>query len=133
MQGRFTRAVEVERDQLGWGTLAWHCRPGTTGAEDLVVIEVTFSPGGGHNFHLHPHQEEVIYVIEGKIESWVGTNSQDLAPGDSVFIPKNTVHGSFNASSQNSRLLAILGPSIGRQGYETEDVSGESPWNTLRT
>ncbi len=132
MEGRFTTAAEVERDQLGWGTLAWFSRPGTTGAEKLVVIEVTFSPGGGHNFHFHPHQEEVIYVLEGAIQSWIETNSRELAPGDSVFIPKNTVHASFNASSQNSRLLAILGPSVGPQGYETEDVSGKSPWNTLR-
>ena len=132
MQGRFIGKGEVERDHLDWGSLAWFSRPATTEASQLVVIEVTFGPGRGHNFHLHPHQEEVIYVIDGRIESWVETNSRELAPGDSVFIPKNTVHGSFNASRKNSRLLAILGPSVGPQGYETEDVSGESPWNTLR-
>ena len=133
MQGRFIGKGEVERDHLDWGSLAWFSRPATTEASQLVVIEVTFGPGRGHNFHLHPDQEEVIYVIEGKIESWVNTNTRELAAGESVFIPKNTVHGSFNASQEAAIVLAILGPSVGSGGYETVDVSGDSPWNNMRS
>ena len=133
MRGRFIEKAEVERDQLNWGSLAWFSRPATTGAAELLVIEVTFSPGGGHDFHIHPDQEEVIYVLEGKIESWVETNTRELAAGDSVFIPKNTVHGSFNSSRGETRLLAILGPCVGPDGFESVDVSGESPWSTLRS
>ena len=133
MQGRFIGKEEAERDHLDWGTLAWFSRPATTQASQLVVIEVTFGPGRGHNFHYHPDQEEVIYVIEGKIESWVNTSTRELAAGDSVFIPKNTVHGSFNSSQEATRVLAILGPCVGSQGFESVDVSGDPPWNNLRS
>lgn len=133
MRGRFIEKSEVQRDQLSWGSLAWFSRPATTGAAALVVIEVTLSPGGGHNFHFHPDQEESIYVIEGRIEQWLETDSRELTAGSAVFIPENTVHGCFNTSREEARLLAILGPCVGSEGYETVDVSEESPWSTLRS
>ena len=41
------------------------------GLDGIVAIEATFLPGKCHDFHRHPGQEEVIYVIEGSIEQWV--------------------------------------------------------------
>jgi quercetin dioxygenase-like cupin family protein len=132
MLGKFTPVAQADRERLNWGTLAWLSRPQTTGAEKLVVIEVNLSPGHGHNFHKHPEQEEVIYVIEGTIEQWLREEKRMLNPGDSVFIPADTVHASFNVSSNPAKLLAILGPCIGPEGYQLVDVSGEAPWNALR-
>ena len=132
MSGKFIPASQADREQLDWGALAWLSRPETTGAKDLVVIEVNLLPGGGHNFHKHPEQEEVIYLIEGNIEQWLREEKQMLGPGDSVFIPADTVHASFNTSSRPAKVLAILGPCVGPDGYELVDVSGGAPWNALR-
>jgi quercetin dioxygenase-like cupin family protein len=132
MLGKFIPAAKAEREQLDWGGLAWLSRPQTTGAKDLVVIEVNLAPGGGHNFHKHPEQEEVIYVIEGTVEQWLRQEKQMLSAGDSVFIPADTVHASFNTSSRNAKLLAILGPCVGDEGYQLVDVSGDAPWKALR-
>ena len=132
MSGKFIPAAQADREQLDWGTLAWLSRPTTTEAEQLVVIEVNLSPGHGHNFHKHPEQEEVIYVIEGSIEQWLRQEKRMLNPGDSVFIPADTVHASFNVSSRPAKLLAILGPCVGPEGYQLVDVSGDAPWNSLR-
>ncbi|MBI1924765.1 cupin domain-containing protein [Candidatus Poribacteria bacterium] len=132
MSGKFIPAAQAEREKLDWGTLAWLSRPTTTEAEQLVVIEVNLSPGYGHNFHKHPEQEEVIYVIEGSIEQWLRQEKRMLQPGDSVFIPADTVHASFNVSSRPAKVLAILGPCVGPEGYQLVDVSGDAPWNALR-
>jgi quercetin dioxygenase-like cupin family protein len=132
MSGKFIPAAQADREKLDWGTLAWLSRPTTTEAEQLVVIEVNLSPGHGHNFHKHPEQEEVIYVIEGSIEQWLRQEKRMLNPGDSVFIPADTVHASFNVSSRPAKLLAILGPCVGPGGYQLVDVSGDAPWNALR-
>ncbi|MCZ6675897.1 MAG: cupin domain-containing protein [Candidatus Poribacteria bacterium] len=132
MSGKFIPAAQADREQLDWGTLAWLSRPQTTGAKDLVVIEVNLSPGGGHDFHKHPEQEEVIYVIEGTVEQWLREEKQMLSSGDSVFIPADTVHASFNTSGSTAKLLAILGPCVGSEGYELVDVSADAPWNGLR-
>jgi quercetin dioxygenase-like cupin family protein len=132
MRGKFISSTEVKREQLDWGSLAWFSGPTDSGSKHLVVLEVHLSPAGGHNFHKHPNQEEVIYVIEGEIEQWVDQQKRILRPGDSAFIGADIVHASFNVSDQDASLLAILGPCIGPGGYELIDVAKLEPWASLR-
>jgi quercetin dioxygenase-like cupin family protein len=132
MSGRFILSREVERDQLDWGEIGWLSRPSTTDAKDITVMEVTLSPGYGHNFHKHPDQEEVIYVMAGEIEQWLETKKQVLRPGDAVFIKADIVHASFTLGDQTAKLMVVLGPCVGEGGYELVDMSGEAPWSTLR-
>lgn len=132
MTGRFTSSAAVQREDVPWGALAWFSSPAATGAEALVVVEVTLNPGGGHSFHKHPNQEEAIYVIDGKVEQWIGQRKRMLGSGDSAFIGKDEVHASFNVSGRPARLLAVLSPSVGPQGYELVDVAMQEPWASLR-
>ncbi|MEZ5040362.1 MAG: cupin domain-containing protein [Saprospiraceae bacterium] len=132
MNKSFITATEREKEVLDWGTLFRLSGPQKTNAENLVVIEVNITPGNGHNFHKHPQQEEVIYVVEGEIEQWVGQEKRILTNGDSVFIPADGVHASFNVGTRDAKLLAILSPCIGDEGYELVEVFDQAPWNTLR-
>jgi quercetin dioxygenase-like cupin family protein len=131
MSGQFVLANQAVREELDWGKLAWMSNP-AVGARQLTVIEVILLPGKGHNFHKHPDQEEVIYVIEGVVEQWLEQNDQVLNPGDSVVISAGVVHASFNIGDKPAKLLAILGPCVGESGYELVDVADQAPWNTLR-
>lgn len=133
MNGKFIASTEVEREQLGWGTTGWLSRPQTTGAKDIVAMEVSLLPGNGHDFHKHPEQEEIIYVIEGSVEQWLEDKKQTLNAGDAVFIPADIVHASFNVASQPAKLFVTLSPCKGEEGYQLIDVFDEAPWNTLRT
>ena len=132
MNGRFILSTEVEREQLDWGVMGWISHPSNTQAKLLTVMEVTLGPGGGHNFHKHPDQEEVISVVSGEIEQWLESEKTTLKPGDSIFIKPDIVHASFNVSDQPAMLMVVLAPCVGETGYEVVDVSGEAPWNTLR-
>ncbi len=132
MKGKFITASTMERDHMDWGVMGWASRPVTTAARDLVVIEVTLETGQGHAFHKHPDQEEVIYVIDGTIEQWIEQEKQLLSAGDSAFIGADVVHASFNDSGSPAKLLAILGPCIGEEGYALVDVFEEEPWRSLR-
>jgi quercetin dioxygenase-like cupin family protein len=130
--GKFIPTAEVERESLPWGSLGWLSRPATTGARELVVIEVNLAQGHGHNFHKHPDQEEVIYVVAGQVEQWLEQEKQILNPGDSVFIPKDVVHASFNTFAQPAKLLAILAPCVTEAGYVSVEVGDQEPWKSLR-
>ena len=81
MNRPFTIASETEPELLDWGRLRWLCNPPSTGAKDLTVIDVTLSPGKGHNFHKHPDQEEVILCVAGSVEQWVDRQKRILGPG----------------------------------------------------
>ena len=74
----------------------------------------------------------MIYVIEGEIEQWVDGEKRILRPGDSAFIAADVVHASFNTGSRIARLLAILGPCIGPEGYELVDVANQEPWQSFK-
>jgi quercetin dioxygenase-like cupin family protein len=132
MTGKFITSTEVKREQLDWGSLAWFSSPVASSAKNLVVLEVNLRPGGGHNFHKHPNQEEVIYLVEGEIEQWVDQEKQILRSGDSAFIGADVVHASFNVGGRDAKILAILGPCVGAEGYELVDVSRQEPWAHLR-
>lgn len=92
MTGKFVSSANVPREELSWGSLAWFSSPTVSHAKNLVVIELTLASGAGHNFHMHPNQEEVIYVVEGEIEQWVDREKRLLRAGDSAFIGANVVH-----------------------------------------
>jgi quercetin dioxygenase-like cupin family protein len=132
MAGRFVVRTEVEPELLDWGQLRWLSNPPVTGAKDLTVIAVTLAPGKGHDFHHHPDQEEVIYVVAGEVEQWVDREKRVLGPGDSAFLPAGTVHASFNVGQIEASIVAILGPCVGDKGYEVVEVATEKPWSGLR-
>lgn len=132
MLGKFITSEEAAREELDWGSVAWFSSPAVSNAKDLVVIEVTLRPGGGHNFHKHPNQEETLYVIDGEVEQWLDRERRTLGTGDSAFIGADVVHASFNVSGEDAKLLAILGPCVGPQGYELVDVADQQPWASLR-
>jgi quercetin dioxygenase-like cupin family protein len=124
---------ELERDAPYWGSMAWISRPSTTGAKDLMVAEVEFAPGAFHDFHFHPGQEEVLYVLDGEVEQWVDRQMRVLRPGDSAFVGPDVVHASFNVSDGSSRILVVVGPCVPPDGYVAVEVSDAEPWASLRT
>ena len=131
MAGSFKPAGSLVRDQEDWGVFAQVSGP-RDGIAGIVAIEATFLPGRCHDFHRHPGQEEVIYVVGGTIEQWIERERRTLGVGDSVIIPADAVHATFNDGETAAKILAILSPAVGGDGYGLEDVSGDEPWASLR-
>jgi len=129
---QFILKSETEREQLDWGSLGWVTHPPLTNNKDLTVIDVKLLPGKGHAFHRHPDQEETIYVIDGDVEQWIDQDMKILKSGDVAYIDAGVVHASFNVGDRPAKLLAILGPCVGDEGYETEEVADQAPWDKLR-
>jgi quercetin dioxygenase-like cupin family protein len=131
MAGSFKPAGTLARDQQDWGVFAQVSGP-RDGLAGIVTIEATFLPGKCHDFHFHPGQEEVIYVLEGTIEQWIEREQRVLTVGDSVIIPADAVHATFNDGDAPAKILAILSPAVGDDGYGVVDASGDEPWASLR-
>lgn len=123
---------QIEEDRFDWGIVGWRLTP-AKGSTQLVVMDVTLDPGGGHDFHRHPDQEEMIIVKEGRVTQFLEDESMELGPGDSVFVPTGTVHASFNDGDQTARLTVVLGPTVNDEtGYDLEEVADQEPWASLR-
>jgi quercetin dioxygenase-like cupin family protein len=128
----FVKKAGMTVDHVDWGTIGWRTRPENTGCKTFVVMDVELEPGFGHDFHKHPQQDELITVLAGKIEQWIEKEKTILEAGDSVYLDEDVVHASFNVGDVTARLLVVLAPSIGDEGYELVDVASEEPWASLR-
>jgi quercetin dioxygenase-like cupin family protein len=132
VNGKFVGAADITIDRLAWGDLAWISRPSFTGSQQITEALVTLAPSFGHDFHRHPRQEELLYVLSGTLEQWIERDKRTLAAGDAVFVPRGVVHASFNVGAEDARFLVVLSPSAGEAGYESEEVAAQAPWNGLR-
>jgi quercetin dioxygenase-like cupin family protein len=132
MSGRFITHDDIATDQFDWGKTGWISRPELTGSTALCIMDVQLDAGGGHPFHRHPDQEEIIWVREGRIEQWLEQDKHELGPGEAVYIPKDVVHASYTVGDTPAKLSVILTPTAGEGGYEVIDVFEEEPWASLR-
>jgi quercetin dioxygenase-like cupin family protein len=128
----FVKQGNVRQEEFDWGVIGWRLVP-AHGSKHLVVMDVTLEPGGGHDFHRHPGQEEMIIVKSGAITQYIEQESATLGAGDSVYLDEGVIHASFNDGDETAHLQVVIGPSLGGDtGYGLEDVSGEEPWASLR-
>ena len=128
---RFVTDTEKVDFQSPWALEEWLCREDVVPNRDLLVVRVNIEPGRCHAFHTHPNREEVIYILSGRAEQWVGREHRVLEPGHAALIPKGEVHGSYNPFRERLVLLAILAPANAPQPALV-DVSKEEPWTGMR-
>ncbi len=128
---RFVTSEEAEVEELPWGPHEWLSRAGLTDARQLQLVRVRMPPGKAHRFHRHPALEEILYVVDGHVEQWVGREQRVLGPGELAHVPTNEVHGSYNVFERPVTFLAILSPAV-FPGPVLVDVSGEEPWRSLK-
>jgi quercetin dioxygenase-like cupin family protein len=128
---RFVTGEEKVTVVSPWTVEEWFCRGDIVANRELLMVRATMEPGRSHPFHEHPKREELIYVLSGRAEQWVGTERRVLGPGEMAFIPKGTVHGTYNVFDEPLVFLAILSPSDA-EGPDPVDRSMEEPWCSLR-
>jgi quercetin dioxygenase-like cupin family protein len=128
---RFVSDAEMQVEGSPWGPHEWLSRPGLTAADELLLVRVRMPPGRAHQFHRHPAMEEIIYVVSGTAEQWVDRERRTLRAGDVAHIPKDVVHGTYNAGDDTLVFLAMLSPADA-PGPALVDVHTEEPWRTLR-
>lgn len=129
---RFVTAAEMQVESSPWGPHEWLSRPGLTDAEELLLVRVRMPPGRAHQFHRHPAMEEIIYIESGTAEQWVDRQKRTLRAGESAHIPRDVVHGTYNAGDDTLVFLAILSPAK-FSGPALVDVHTEEPWRSLKT
>jgi len=130
-QRRFVTDTEKVDFQSPWATEEWLCRSDVVPNRDLLMVRVNIEPGRCHAFHTHPNREEIIYILSGRAEQWVGREHQVLAPGEMALIPKGEVHGTYNPFNERVVFLAILAPAEAAEPALV-DVSKQEPWVGMR-
>lgn len=82
--------------------------------------------------HSHDHYEETIYGLEGALTWTVDGRQIDVAPGQSLCIPRGAVHRFDNNSSVDAKVLcmvtpAAIGPRYFREAAEVVNAAAGGP------
>ncbi|MES2438453.1 MAG: cupin domain-containing protein [Verrucomicrobiota bacterium] len=125
------------RDEFNdWTFNEWLCEPALVDAQRLLMVRATMAPRCCHPFHVHPHREEIIHVVSGKAEQWVGEEYRILGPGEVAVIPAGVPHGTYNPFDETLVFHAILSPAIlpevETDAPDPHDVSEMEPWCSVR-
>ncbi|MBB5039111.1 cupin domain-containing protein [Prosthecobacter dejongeii] len=133
---RFVQINDAARETNPWTNNEWLCRPDLVEAEKLLLVRANMAPMHCHPFHFHPHREEIIYVIHGRAEQWVGDEYRILSAGEMAHIPPGVVHATYNPHQEPLVFLAILSPAKLPDDLaatpDPQDVSAQAPWSNLR-
>lgn len=133
---RFVQIPDAIRETNPWTNNEWLCRPDLVAAEKLLLVRANMAPGHCHPFHYHPHREEIIYVVYGRAEQWVGDSYRTLGPGEMAHIPPGVIHGTYNPHAEPLVFLAMLSPAKLQEPHASAldpvDVGMLEPWASLR-
>ena len=78
-----------------------------TGAVQLCIFEQWCEPGKGAPTHLHA-VEEILTVLEGNAEIWIGDERLVATADQSIIVPAGRKHGFRNVGKQALRVRATL-------------------------
>ena len=74
------------------------------------VVELVNDPGTGVSLHVHEHEDELAYVLDGEIEVTLGDDKMKAVPGVLALLPRDIPHGFTNTGAKPSRILDVIMP-----------------------
>jgi quercetin dioxygenase-like cupin family protein len=98
-----------ETHSLGFSTILFKVLPRETNGE-LFVIEHKGLGHGGPPVHIHLHQDEWFYVMEGEVLIQVAGERKTLRAGESVLGPRGIPHGFVGVGEKPAHMIISFTP-----------------------
>jgi mannose-6-phosphate isomerase-like protein (cupin superfamily) len=80
--------------------------PRAAGADRISVLESLAREGDGPPLHVHHDEEEVFFVLEGRLRLRVGDDDLELGVGEGALGPRGVPH-TYRVESEQARWLVI--------------------------
>lgn len=99
------------------------------------MFELSVGPGGGEWPHIQHLEDECLYVLSGGFECVIEDGALPIGEGDTVYIPKGTLHGFKNTGRKPGKLLIVYTPGGSHERFIEEaaklSLKAESGLSTL--
>ena len=93
-------------DNISWNILGQTYVPKAV-SEDTFAWHATFPPDTFVPPHIHPTQDEFIYMFEGRLELMIDGRETFAVSGDLVRMPRGLPHGIFNKSGPHGQMHVL--------------------------
>lgn len=106
----------IVRSQDGFEDISWNILGQTYVPKQLTEAcftwHATLPPGTFVPPHIHPEQDEFLYLLEGEFDFILDGNEVKGRPGDLVKLPRGIPHGIFNNSDRPAKTLFWVTPTL---------------------
>jgi quercetin dioxygenase-like cupin family protein len=114
----------------GGGTFTWKATAEETGGA-FLFLEDTMEMGKVTPLHLHPNEDEALYVLEGELVVHIEGEEQRVGEGGFFFAPRGLPHA-FMVVSETARIVALQTPGSGEAFYRAAGETVQSPADANR-
>ena len=115
-----------ETHSLGFSTILFKVLSRETNGS-VFVIEHKDLGHGGPPVHLHLHQDEWFYVVEGEVLFQVAGERKTLRAGDSVLGPRGIPHGFMGAGETPAHMIISFTPAGKMEAFFREVAVPNGP------
>ena len=105
-----------EHHMIGISSTAFKVATADSGG-DLFIMEHSNHKKGGVPRHLHHHEDEWFYVLEGDYIAQIGDKRVQLKSGDSILGPREVPHAWAFVGETPGRLLIAFAPANRMEEY----------------
>ena len=95
---------------------------------DLAVFEQSgFTPQGGPPLHIHLHQDEFFYIVEGEYLFQVANEKYHMKSGDTIFLPRNVQHAFIQITEKGKVIVSYMPAGKMEDFFKTTDAWSSPP------
>ncbi|HEY5962706.1 MAG TPA: cupin domain-containing protein [Xanthobacteraceae bacterium] len=105
------------REEWRQGVLTRMQTSAVNGAAQLCIFEQWCEIGHGAPTHLHA-VEEVLHVLDGQAEVWIGDDRATLTSGQQVIVPAGRKHGFSNIGTSILHIRSTLASPVFEAAYD---------------
>ena len=105
------------REEWRSGVLTRMCTSAVNGAGQLCIFEQWCETGHGAPTHLHA-VEEVLRVLDGKADVWIGDEHATVTSGQLVIVPAGRKHGFSNTGTTVLHIESTLAAPVFEAAYD---------------
>ncbi len=114
----------------GGGVFTWKATAAETGGA-FIMLEDRIVRGKTTPLHLHPNEDETIYVLEGELLVHVEGEEHRVGRGGLFVAPRGVPHA-FMVTSETAHILALQTPGTGEPFYREAGEPARSPADASR-
>jgi mannose-6-phosphate isomerase-like protein (cupin superfamily) len=123
--------IDRQNRSLGFSRISFKISTQETGGNFFLFEHSNLRPGGPP-LHLHYHQEEWFYIMEGEVRFQIGKKRFQLKTGDSVLAPRKVPHAFTAVGATPAKMLVGYSPA-GQMEQFFRDVAHGKPvvWDAV--
>ena len=79
-------------ETFSWGRIEWLASGALSNCDTMTLGRVTILVAHANARHVHPNCDELLHLLSGQLEHFVGETAYPMQPGDTITIPAGAPH-----------------------------------------